>query len=128
MESRITELRKALGLTKVGFAKALNVSPNYVYMLESGKTAVTDKIVFTVVTIYNVNESWLRTGEGEMFLPKSKEEEIAEIAAQMFKADENDFRYRLQKLVTELSEDELELLKELAIKLGEAAKKESPLE
>lgn len=128
MNERLKQLRAELGLSMAKFGEQVGISSASVAHFESGSRNPSRRTIADICRAFHASEDWVITGEGEMFLPKSKEEEIAEIAAQMFKADENDFRYRLQKLVTELSEDELELLKELAIKLGEAAKKESPLE
>lgn len=67
MNERIKEVRKAKKLSQEKFADNLNLSQNHLSSLENGKRAITDRIVNDICKTYNVNKSWLLTGEGEMF-------------------------------------------------------------
>lgn len=40
----------------------------------------------------NVNEDWLRTGNGEMFIPETKDEQISKMLADVLKCEDSDFK------------------------------------
>lgn len=67
MNERIKELRKALGLSGEKFGDPLGVTKTAVSLIESGKNNLTDQMIKLICLTYNVNEHWLRTGEGDMF-------------------------------------------------------------
>lgn len=108
MNTRIKNLRTELGLSQEDFAKQLNISRNFIWMIEKGEREPSDRTVLDICRIFHVNEEWLRTGNGEMFQNKSRETEIAEMTAAMFKADDSDKRYQLMRLLNSISDDELE--------------------
>ena len=76
MNERIKSLRKALGLTQQEFADKLGISRGNIGAYEVGKNAPSDAVISLIVRIFNTNEKWLRTGEGEMFTPIPVKEEI----------------------------------------------------
>ena len=123
MNNRIKEVRKALRLTQADFGKKLNVTNNYIYLIESGSNPVTDNLIFLICNVFKVNEEWLRTGSGEMFAPKDREAEIAEIVEAIYTNDDP-FRRNLIKLLAEMDEDQINLLKGIALKLAEIVKEE----
>lgn len=71
MNERIKQLRKELGLTLDKFGERLGVSKVAISLIENGKNALTDQMFKSICREFNVNENWLRTGEGEMFVPAS---------------------------------------------------------
>lgn len=68
MNERIRELRKTLGLTMEEFGKRIGIKKSSISLIENGKNGTTDQTVLSICREFNVNEQWLRTGEGEMFL------------------------------------------------------------
>ena len=68
---RLGELVKALGMKKVRFAEQVGVDKSYVTQLTKGIRQPSDLLVTSICREFNVNETWLRTGEGEMFKPES---------------------------------------------------------
>ena len=79
MNERISFIIKSLGIKKVEFAKALNISGAFVSQMCSGDGAPSDRTISDICRIFNVNEVWLRTGIGEPFIQLSREDEIAAI-------------------------------------------------
>ena len=79
MRERITALRKELGLKQIDFAKRLGVTQASLSMIEMGHNAITEKNIKLICMTFNVNEHWLRTGEGEMFNSSPYAQEIADI-------------------------------------------------
>lgn len=69
MHERIKEIRKYLNLTQQGFADKLGVARNNIAGYETGKRSPSDAVISLICTKFGVNEDWLRTGAGEMFLP-----------------------------------------------------------
>lgn len=68
MNERIKELRKTLGLTMEQFGQRIGLTKASVSRIESAFSNTTDQTVLSICREFNVNEQWLRTGEGEMFL------------------------------------------------------------
>lgn len=71
MNERIKELRKTLKLTQQGFADHLGVKRNTVAQWEIGINNLSDQITKSICREFSVSETWLRTGEGGMFVPTS---------------------------------------------------------
>lgn len=68
MKERIKQLRKALGMTQQKFADAIGVKQNTVAQYEIGRNKPIESVINLICKEYNVNEEWLRTGQGEMFI------------------------------------------------------------
>lgn len=67
MKERLKQLRKTLDLTQQKFADKLKVPRNTIGGYEVGKSNPSDAAVNNICNTFNVNERWLRTGEGNMF-------------------------------------------------------------
>lgn len=68
MKARIREIRKTLNLTQEQFSSKLGVKRSAISQIEKGFNQISDQMVKSICLAYNVNEDWLRTGEGEMFI------------------------------------------------------------
>lgn len=66
---RLKNLRKALGLTQQEFSDKLKVSRSNIATYEVGKNNPAEAVINLICREFNVSETWLRTGEGEMFIP-----------------------------------------------------------
>jgi transcriptional regulator with XRE-family HTH domain len=68
---RLKHLRmKLLGLTQPDFAAKIGLkSASIVHMMESGMRQITDRTIKSIHDEFHVSEAWLRTGEGNVFLP-----------------------------------------------------------
>lgn len=66
MNERIKKLRKALDLTQQEFANRLGLKQNTVATYEMGRSVPSDPTINNICKEFNVNEEWLRTGNGEM--------------------------------------------------------------
>ena len=110
MNKRIKELRSALGMTQTEFGKSLNLSQNYLWMVENGKRNVSDRTVRDIVRIYNVNEEWLRTGNGSMFLEMNYADEVAKFCGEVLHADPDDPRMELMRILAKLPFEDWQLV------------------
>jgi transcriptional regulator with XRE-family HTH domain len=64
---RIRAVRKKLGINQGECAKSLGLTQTALSMIEVGKSKLTEKNIKLICATFNVDERWLRTGEGEMF-------------------------------------------------------------
>ena len=72
MNKRLKELRKALKMTQAEFAAKLEMAQNSYSKIELGENSLTEKNIKLMCLLLSVNETWLRTGEGDMFNSESK--------------------------------------------------------
>lgn len=101
MKERIKALRKALNLTQAEFAERTGIKQNTVATYEMGRNPPTDTVITLIVREFGVNETWLRTGVGEMFRTSTPDQQIAEFAAMLLEGRAEDAFKR--KLVSALS-------------------------
>lgn len=118
MKDRLRKLRKALDLTQQAFADKLGVKRNTVGQWECGVNPLTDQTVLSICREFNVNEEWLRDGQGDMFKSLDRQDQIAQLTADLFKGEKDSFKERLILALAGLSESEWELLEQIAEKIA----------
>ena len=69
MNERIRKLRRTLDLTQKEFGDRIGVKGNTIATYEAGRNEPIDSVISLICREFNVNEAWLRKGEGEMFAP-----------------------------------------------------------
>lgn len=79
MLKRIKHVRKSLGLNQTKFAKHLGLTQTSYSMIENGKRSLSDKHIKIIISEFGVNENWLRTGLGDMFLSSPYQKEFMNI-------------------------------------------------
>lgn len=114
---RVRELRKSLQLTLEKFGKPLGVGKTAISKIENGENNLTDQMILAICREYNVDENWLRTGEGEMFEKLNRQQELAQLTATLFKEEEDSFKSRLIMALAQLNEEEWELLEKISNKI-----------
>lgn len=120
MKERIKELRKTLDLTLEEFGNKIGVTKTTISRIENGVNSVTNQMLTSICREFNVNEEWLRTGEGEMFVPLTRSEAIAEFAGSLMKEEDASFKKRLIEALAKLNEQEWEVLEGIARKLTDS--------
>lgn len=90
LNERIKELRKSLGITQEKFANRINIKRNTLANYEIGRNEPIDAVISLICREFNVNENWLRYGEGEMFIEIPEEDEYFKAATLISKADDKD--------------------------------------
>lgn len=68
---RIKKLRKALDLTQQQFAEKIGSTQNALTGYETGRRNPSSSVINNICKTFDVSESWLRTGDGEMLIPKA---------------------------------------------------------
>ncbi|BCJ95327.1 hypothetical protein acsn021_28960 [Anaerocolumna cellulosilytica] len=67
MEKRVKLIRKSLNLSQKKFGDRLGLKPNSISSIETGKNTLTDQNIKMICSTFQINEDWLRTGNGEMY-------------------------------------------------------------
>lgn len=106
MYKRIKEIRKALGLNQEDFSKKIGLSQSSLAMIEVGKRNFSDKHIKLICSTFNINEQWLRTGNGDMFSTSPYEKEFMDI----FKNLTPTTQKYLYKMAKDLLESEEKLI------------------
>lgn len=127
MHARIKDIRTSLNMSQTEFAQSLHMTPASISMIESGKRPVTDRLVHNICSEFDVSETWLRTGEGDMFPPPSEEDDdLIELLGALASEDIDPRRKRLVatlcRYVMNMSDSELDGVVALYASLSEAAK------
>lgn len=122
IHERIKAVREALGLSQREFAERIHSKQVSVSSYERGARVPLDPIILSICREFNVNEHWLRTGEGSMFIPSSPD-------AQLFSAlgdialGEDSFKRRFILALAEMPPENWQVLEDLLRKaLGEEEK------
>jgi HTH-type transcriptional regulator / antitoxin PezA len=113
LKDRFKELRKELNVTQQEFADKLKISRNFVAQIEMGSKVPSDRTIDDVCREFNVNEEWLRTGNGDMFVPGIKDKQISAMLADVMKSGEDSFRHRLVSALARLDDEGWDNLEKL---------------
>ena len=124
MFNRVKDIRKTLKLTQQEFGQRIGITNAAVSRIESGENGITEANILAIVREFNVSEDWLRTGEGEMFRTRSRDEEIAAFIGSITLRNDpgDDFKRRLIHVLARLSVEDWRLLEDLATRLAEEEK------
>ena len=71
ISDRIKDLRKELNLKQSDFANKIGIKQAAISAIEKGIRNVTDRIINDICREFNVNEEWLRSGTGDIFIENS---------------------------------------------------------
>ncbi len=105
MNERLKQLRTVLGLSQEAFGETVGVTKAAISRIESGINSLSDRMILSIVTQHNVNERWLRTGEGDMFIELSKDEQIEDFIGNLLSSEEDSFKRRLISGLAALDEN-----------------------
>lgn len=117
MNERISAIIEASGIKKTVFADRLNVSQAFVSQLCSGVKQPSDRTIADICREFDVNETWLRTGEGEMFIQRTRNQQITDFLGDLIKEEDGTFKKRLIEAMSKLDKKDWEDLERLVNKL-----------
>lgn len=121
MNERIKQIRKLSNLTQQEFADKIKVKRNTVATYEMGRSIPSDSAIALICREFNVNENWLRNGEGPIY--KERDGSFTEMLSDIDDSDD-DFIKNIIKIYMELDEDSKAALKKVAKKMAEKYQKQ----
>lgn len=122
---RIKEVRKRAGLTQQKFADRIGLKRNTIGNYEINLIEPSDRTILDICREFDVREAWLRTGEGEPFIEKSREESISDFMGSILKG-EPDFRKKFISVLARMTPEEWAILEKKVLELAEEIKKADP--
>lgn len=126
MNARIKEVRQLSGLTQAQFADRLNISRNYIALMEIGDRVPSDRTIADICREFGISEHWLRTGEGEMQIQVSEDDELTQIFMEIGASDDELAKAAI-RMYWHLSEKEKAVIHKMADNLlAELQKRKSP--
>lgn len=109
---RVKEIRTALSLTLEKFGENLGVGKTAISKIEKNERSLTDQMAKSICREYNVNENWLRTGEGDMFIKMTRNDEISQFVGQLMATEDDSFKKRLISALAALDENGWDILEQ----------------
>lgn len=125
MNARIEEVRKREGLTQEQFAEKINLSRNYLWMLENGSRVPSDRTIKDICDKFGIREEWLRNGTGEMMVQDAQSDKVVAFIGDVTRDDDDNFKKRFVAMLADLSPGDWALLERMAEKLTQK-KEENP--
>lgn len=120
---RVKEVRKFRKMSMEQFGERLGVQKSAISKIEKGDRGLTEQMLKAICREFNVNETWLRTGDGDMPQKLSEEEEIADLVSDVLENGKNNEFYgiilEIIRTYNELSPGSQEVIKNFSKKLGE---------
>jgi transcriptional regulator with XRE-family HTH domain len=85
---RIRMLRKNLNMNQNEFGNKIGLASNTITNYETDRRKPSNQVFELICREFNVNENWLRVGEGNMFIEIPEEDEYFKAATEISKADD----------------------------------------
>jgi transcriptional regulator with XRE-family HTH domain len=122
VENRLKSIRENLNLNQSQFAESLGLKQGSYSAIENNKANLTDTVILLLKYRFSINDDWLLTGKGEMFLGQTPQ-------TSEFQANNNELE-KQQKRLQDLQK-QVDLLKkniqEIDIEYDQEKKRSSDL-
>lgn len=115
---RLKAVRKFYKLTLEKFGDKVGVTSSSISDIEKGRRELTKQMCISVCREYDVNETWLRTGEGDMFVAQSREDEIERAVRRLLSGETEIFKRRLILTLSNLPEEHWAVLEEKLLEIA----------
>lgn len=121
MKDRLKEIRKMSphGKNQEAFANYLGISQSNLASYETGRRTPSDAVVQLICQKCNIDEKWLRTGEGEPTIKMTRSQEIGVLVSELMNLPDNSMKKKFIEAMLKLDEKELEVLAKIAESLKE---------
>lgn len=113
MYKRIKEIRMAIGLSQSDFGKRIGVSRDTIANIEGNRSEIKDVFIKSICREYGVREEWLREGTGDIFIKKSAEDELNELARKVMSDTPDSFRRRFVSMLAKLTDEQWKVLSDM---------------
>lgn len=126
MNTRIKEVREYRNLTQEEFGKRIGSARNTIANYENGNRNPSNSVVISICREFNVNEEWLRTGQGEMLKETPLNNEVGYYIEELLEDYEDnpfyDMVINMVKTYAELDEKSKKVIQDCAKKFQDNIK------
>lgn len=117
LAGRFKAVRKEhLKLSQTALGEALGVKRDVINNIENERAKNPERyepIVRLMCGKFNINEDWLRTGEGNMVIEMSRDEAIASFVGKTLSDETDNFKKRFIAMLSSLNESDWEVLERM---------------
>ena len=106
--TRVKKVRLRKGISQEQFGEIIGIKKAAVSKIENGENSLSKGNLLAICRQFNVNKEWLINGNGEMFTPKSKEDEIRNFFESAISSDSDIAKIQRKFISTLVSLDEEE--------------------
>lgn len=106
--TRVKKVRLRKGISQEQFGEIIGIKKVAVSKIENGENSLSKGDLLAICRQFNVNKEWLINGNGEMFTPKSKEDEIRNFYENAISSDSDIAKIQRKFISTLVSLDEEE--------------------
>jgi transcriptional regulator with XRE-family HTH domain len=121
LNERVREVRKSTGLTLEKFAIRLGVTKAAISNIENGNRNVSEQLIKSICREYSVDETWLRTGNGDKMFMLELDEDTMLVESLLNDVDNPVYELikKFMKLYNSFGPTERAVLEKLALGLLE---------
>ena len=126
--ARIKDVRRKVGLSQADFGARLGVSRDVISNIETDRLKTPgqkESLYRLICREYGVDEHWLRTGDGEMFLPLDRNNQIAQWAGTILRDEGDSFRKRFVAALSKLEERDWIALEQFLLNIKKTQRNKS---
>lgn len=125
MKDRIQQVRRSAGLNQTEFGKRIGVAQTTIAGYENGSRSLSDAAILSICREFCINETWLRTGAGDMKAENSRAAEMAEAVKRLLNDRPDSFQSALLTTLLRFNPEgpEWPVLEEIYEKIAEEMKK-----
>lgn len=106
INDRILELRKSLKLNQTDFGKRIGVSRGVINNIDLSLVPAKPLLIDQICKEFGVSQTWLETGEGDMFEPQTQDEELAQLFGDLLGDPDDTFKKRFISALLQLDSGE----------------------
>lgn len=106
-------MRKELGLNQEKFGERLGVGKTAISKLEKGYNNLTEQMARSICREFNVNEDWLRTGEGDMFINYEDEQTELDYLIGKLASDGDAFKIKFIKFMLRQPDERWDVIEKM---------------
>lgn len=125
IRDRIKIIRQELGMSQAEFGEKISLERSAISLIERKQRNATERCIKDICREFNVNENWLRTGEGNPFLPEDRETEILRLANKLLTEPDETFKATIISTILETNAEEWDVIEKIVKRIAKDIEKRS---
>lgn len=119
LKTRIKKIRTEKHLSMERFGERIGITRSSVCKLENGENNPSEQTIRLICQEFSINEHWLRTGEGEPAIKRTRNQEIGAFANEVMSLPDENIKKRLIEALIKLDERDWETIEKIVDNLKE---------